>query len=237
MARSFLDLPPEIRNIIYHYVLGSLHLHISGKRLRARLCGNPISYLRRAKRIKKSSGDGRHISPWSPHYHCRDTKRSRRQRRKLGLGLLLTCRQVHAETAVLPFGQNTFIFDSCLTLKSFLASLTHAQAAAVKDVVLESVAAGDLDPRTMALAKGLEHLLVFGLFFSLDLDCRYNASALRNVLYFHLVPLHTFKVCFEFLSLEGQLCPVDLRSLERKLESLVVDWRAKSRNLVSATPD
>jgi hypothetical protein len=235
MAPSFLDLPPEIRNIIYHYVLGSLHLHISGKRLRARLCGNPKSYERRAKSIKKSSGDGQYISSWSPHYHCRDTRRSRKRRSNLGLGLLLTCRRVHAETAVLPFGLNTFIFDSCLTLKTFVASLTHAQATAVKDVILESVAAGDLDARTMALVKGLEHLLIFGLFFSLDLGCRYNASAVRNVLHFHLVPLRTVMVCFEFLSLEGQRCPVNLRSFERKLESLMVDSRSGALNFVSVT--
>lgn len=235
MAQSFLDLPPEIRNIVYHYVLGSLHLHVSGKRLRARLCGNPKSYQRRAERIKKSSGDGQHISPWSPHYHCEDTKRNRKRKNRFGLGLLLTCRQVYAETAMLPFGLNTFIFDSCLTLKGFLAGLTNGQAAAVKAVILESVAAGDLDSRTIASAQGLEHLLIFGILFSLDLDCQYNILALRNVLRFRFSPLHAIKVCFEFLSLEGQRCPVNLRSLERKLENMVIESREMSPDLISAT--
>lgn len=221
--------------MIYCYVLGSLHLHVSGKRLRARLCGRPKSYQRRATRIKKSSGDGQNISPWSPHHHCTDASRDRNRRDKLGLGLLLTCRQVHAEAAMLPFALNTFIFDSCLTLKAFLTNLAHGQAANVKSVVLESIAAGDLEP-TMALAKGLEHVLIFGLLFSLDLSCRYNASALRNVLCFNLVPLRSIKICFEFLSLEGQPCPVDLRSLEAKLESLAMDARPRMSDCVITRP-
>jgi hypothetical protein len=47
--------------------------------------------------------------------------------------------------------------------------------------------------------------------------------------------LHTVEVCFKFLSLEGQRCPVDLRSLERKLESLVVESSARPSNLFGAT--
>jgi len=85
----------------------------------------------------------------SRHY-CWEKRVDRRRRCKLALGLLLACRQVHCEAALLPFGLNTFVFGTCTSLANFLASLTLTQAAAVRKVIVESVTAGGLGSETSA---------------------------------------------------------------------------------------
>ena len=156
MAPAFLGLPPEIRNLIYRYALGSSHLHVYGSRLRIRVCGNPESYRCKAGRTERSSGSvldvrlrGGMRSPPSRHY-CWEKRVDRRRRCKLALGLLLACRQVYCEAALLPFGLNTFVFGTCTSLVNFLASLTLTQAAAVRRVIVESVTAGGLGSETSA---------------------------------------------------------------------------------------
>lgn len=77
------------------------------------------------------------------------------RRCKLALGLLLACRQVYCEAALLPFGLNTFVFGSYTLFANFLANLTFTQATAVRRVVVESAAAASFGSETMALAEGL----------------------------------------------------------------------------------
>ena len=138
------------------------------------------------------------------------------------LALLLTCRQVRNEAALMPFTLNTFIFDTCETFSTFLSTLTTIQAGAIRNIILESITAGTIGPKAMLAARGVRHVLVFGLFFSLDLGRRYNETGLQNLLRFGSLPLHSVQVCFEFLSLEGLRSPIDLRSLETELERLII---------------
>lgn len=155
MTPAFLGLPPEIRNLIYRYALGSSHLHIYGSRLRIRVCGNPESYRCRAGRTEMSSGSVLDVhlrdmrSRPSRHY-CWEKRVDRRRRCKLALGLLLACRQVYCEAALLPFGLNTFVFGTCTSLFNFLTSLTLTQAAAVRKVIVESVTTGGFGSETSA---------------------------------------------------------------------------------------
>jgi hypothetical protein len=236
MELTLLHLPPEVRNLIYHLVLGNLHLHVSRKSLRSRVCGDPTSYRRRAREIKKSCGDGRSITPWSPHHYCYETEEDRRhgetplhgQKRAMSLGLLVTCRQVHNEAALMPFMLNTFVFDTCETFGNFIAILTPIQARVIRSVILESITAGVIRQEAMLMVRGMRHVLVFGLFFSLDLGRRYNETGLRNLLLFESTPLHSVEVCFEFLSLGGLRSPIDLRSLETELERLIISSRPDS---------
>jgi len=79
----------------------------------------------------------------------------RRRRCKLALGLLLACRQVYCEAALLPFGLNTFVFATYTSFAEFLSSLTFTQATAVRRVVVESVAAGSFGSETMTLVEEL----------------------------------------------------------------------------------
>jgi len=155
MAPVFLDLPPEIRNLIYRYALGSSHLHVYGRRSRIRVCGNPESYRYRAGRIEMSSGRVREMCLRSSRHYCWEKRKDRRRRCKLALGLLLACRQVYCEAALLPFGLNTFVFGTYTSFANFLSSLTFTQATAVRRVVVESVAAGSFGSETMALAGEL----------------------------------------------------------------------------------
>jgi hypothetical protein len=230
MKVTFLHLPPEIRNLIYRFTLGYLHLHVSRKRLRGRVCGDPISYQRRAEEIKRSCGDGHSITPWSPHDYCyekeahgeRKRQRMHIQKNGMTLGLLSTCRQVHNEAALVPFALNTFIFDTCDTFGNFLAVLKPVQAKEIRSVILESITAGTIGPETITAVSGLKHVCIFGLFFSLSLGRRYNKTGFHNVLSFECIPLRSIRVCFEFLSLEGLRSPMDLRSLETELERLVL---------------
>jgi hypothetical protein len=223
MELTLLHLPPEVRNLIYRLALGGLHLHVTRQRLRGRVCGDPTSYQRRSKEIKRSCGDGHNITPWSPHHYCYEKQEDRThrkiqlrgQRRSISLGLLLTCRQVHNEAALIPFILNTFVFDTCETL-------TTMQAKVIRSVILESITAGVIRPEAMLTARGVRHVLVFGLFFSLDLGRRYNETGLRNLLLFESIPLRSIQICFEFLSLGGLRSPIDLRSLEIELERLIV---------------
>jgi len=230
MKVTFLLLPPEIRDLIYRFTLGHVHLHVSGKRLRVRVCGDPISYQRRAEEIKRSRGDGHSITPWSPHDYCHENeaqggrKRQRMHTQKNGmtLGLLSTCRQVHNEAALVPFALNTFIFDTCDTLGDFLAVLNPVQAKEIRSIVLESITAGTIRTEAITAVSGLKHVSIFGLFFSLRLGRQYNETGFRNVLSFGCIPLRSIQVCFEFLSLEGSRSPMDLRSLETDLENVVL---------------
>jgi len=160
MAPAFLGFPPEIRNLIYRYALGSSHLHIYGSRLRIRVCGNPGSYRCRTGRTERSSGSLldvrlrdmrlRDMRSQPFRHYCWEKRVDRRRRCKLALGLLLACRQVYCEAALLPFGLNTFVFGTCTSLVNFLASLTLTQAAAVRKVIVESVTAGGLGSETSA---------------------------------------------------------------------------------------
>jgi hypothetical protein len=88
-------------------------------------------------------------SPPSRHY-CWEKRVDRRRRCKLALGLLLACRQVYCEAALLPFGLNTFVFGTRTSLVNFLASLTSTQATAVRKVVVESIPAGSFGSETSA---------------------------------------------------------------------------------------
>lgn len=230
MELTLLQLPPEVRNIIFRLALGGLHLHVTRKRLRGRVCGDPTSYRRRSKKIKRSCGDGHNITPWSPHYYCHEKQEDRRrkdvllhgQKRAISLGLLLTCRQMHNEAALMPFMLNTFVFDTCDTFSNFIAILTATQANAIRSVIIESITAGVITPGALLTARGVRHILVFGLFYSLDLGRRYNETGLRNLLLFESIPLYSVQICFEFLSLGGLRSPIDLRSLETELENLIV---------------
>jgi hypothetical protein len=138
------------------------------------------------------------------------------------LGILLTCRQVHSEAALIPFTLNTFIFETCDTFGNFLTVLKPVQAKAIRSIILESITAGTIGPDVTAAARGLKHVLMFGLFFSLSLGRRYNETGFRNALLFEFIPLRSIRVCFEFLSLEGLRSPMDFRSLETELERVII---------------
>ena len=88
------------------------------------------------------------------------------QHSKLDLGLLLACRQIHREAALIPYVCNTFAFEKGLDLDLFVSqSLLAPQRKAIQSIEVSGWLHGyrgipGVSPSTIQLLQGLEHLSV-----------------------------------------------------------------------------
>lgn len=64
----------------------------------------------------------------------------------LPLALLRACRQLHGETALLPYAMNTFAFVGGFEFRAFTDGLLAAQRRALRSIVISSVWRQDLAP-------------------------------------------------------------------------------------------
>ncbi|KAF2118341.1 hypothetical protein BDV96DRAFT_569693 [Lophiotrema nucula] len=96
-----LRLPGEIRNHIFVYALGGLHIVVSELKKKS----YEIKKIRCAKMrdLTQKMEDGLRFTYFQPHY----------------LSLLLVCRQIYAETALLPFSINHFWIKSEKALENW----------------------------------------------------------------------------------------------------------------------
>lgn len=156
---SFLRLPPDIRNRIYHFALGSRRIHV-----RQAADGSALIYFGTCH--VEEEYQHVHIRTWflfipntSYHWHSAYARRhsdctSRHHRSMLGPRwlLLLACRQIYQEAALIPFTSNTFTFEGIACLKQFLLALMPCQARALTRILL---VVGELDiyalPKPLAI--------------------------------------------------------------------------------------
>lgn len=122
-----LRLTPELRNRIYKLVLcpGSIHIWC-----RNSLKKTVVTHINCA--VSKSSTGP--MDSWQKEdaYECgsaNDTTFA-----TLDLSLLLVCKQIHEEVALLPFTSNTFIVDSPWMLATFANQLITAQRTAITSI-------------------------------------------------------------------------------------------------------
>ncbi|KAK0333755.1 hypothetical protein LTR91_020205 [Friedmanniomyces endolithicus] len=171
-----LKLPPEIRNRIWHLVLGGRTIHISSSSVMGRrrrfysVCQVPGSDDESAKKIKQHnalSGDAEGFeSHRRRHDACQISQSTATTdyASQSSLNVLRTCRQAHEEGALLPFKLNDFDFHSFAHLVPFLQGLFQAQAHAIEMITLACFA----PHTTLTLArlvktrlKGLRQLRCF----------------------------------------------------------------------------
>jgi hypothetical protein len=89
---NFLRLPPEVRNSIYVYVFGARHIKLASK---FNSTSRPYQYV--PEGIVRPANNG-----------SKDARENTYGKPSHTFALLKTCRQIHAETHMLPFELNTF---------------------------------------------------------------------------------------------------------------------------------
>jgi len=125
-----MRLPAEIRNNIWQLVLGGRSIEVRDYG-RCSTCCAAHEDLDRALNIK--AGNRQQIMQDHPlHVDCFVLHKPA----KIGLtlSLLLACRQIHQEAALLPFATNNFVFQSYSALRIFLRRLVTGQARQIASI-------------------------------------------------------------------------------------------------------
>lgn len=129
----FLCLPPEIRNHVYHLVLGGHEIHILADEyiVRHQVCSHNVTLREEVESIVKAGTEiGQRT--WQHHHHLSGVVAETRS--LLSLGLLVVCRQIHAEAALIPFMANAFSFSSGVVLHHFARHLIKDQKQAITSI-------------------------------------------------------------------------------------------------------
>ncbi|TKA34578.1 hypothetical protein B0A54_13634 [Friedmanniomyces endolithicus] len=169
-----LKLTPEIRNRIWHHMLGGRTIHVFSnsflgyRHLSYTVCQLPHKDEEAARKIVRHnelSGGADDFDPYDKrHAVCDADWDPAAKYSRLSLNVLRSCRQVHEEGALLPFKLNDFSFDSFDDLTPFLQSLFQAQVRAIEVITLgcrfPNVTA-TLAKLVKTRLKGLRHLACF----------------------------------------------------------------------------
>ena len=134
-----LSMPSQLRILILKLVLGGqmIHVHARPKRLEISICrAHPSDseasrcFALADQQILPLHYQHRHAKCWTSHRELHALQAS--------LKLLLVCRQLHDEAALLPFSANDFAFDGTNGdgHEMFVASLGAVQQRAVRHIVL-----------------------------------------------------------------------------------------------------
>ena len=149
-ASRLLALPSEVRNRIFELVIGSNTYHVwstgkqvnglaSNRKLARSACRREESEKQEAVNIKAAHDteqqDGYHIRHAAcNHANQHSMKINKKSNTGMNLALVLTCRQIHNETALLPYHNNTFSFEWIIDLEAFIKHLVPTQVAAVQNI-------------------------------------------------------------------------------------------------------
>jgi len=137
MHSMLLSLPAHLRSIILRLVLGGGLVHIDARShtLRVRLCIATETDRHAIRSFKNHENQHfprhyqiRHAKCWSQDNKCCELRAC--------LAILLVCRQLYAEAALLPFSTNEFAFDgtNSRSHKKFLDRLESAQRQTIRCV-------------------------------------------------------------------------------------------------------
>jgi hypothetical protein len=151
-----LNLPPEVRNIIWSMVLGDKAIHLMGhhERLLVRLCQSNISQVCHKMFVDKDP-DWKYFGAKSlaaakyadltnnacveSHDLCRKwvAPGQTASLTAFDLNFLRCCRQAHFETKLIPYLSNNFIFENGSAFILFLHKIGPAQAKAITSITLQ----------------------------------------------------------------------------------------------------
>ena len=134
-----LSLPPELRNRVYRLVLGgrAIHLEMKKGRICHAICQCSVTEEELTKSDRSAPQPAFGALYDSRHEQCGfsfSNELLNAVRHHLSLTLLLTCRQIHEEAALIPFANNTF--ELPYGAAQCLSALLTAQAQAIQSVVL-----------------------------------------------------------------------------------------------------
>ncbi|KAK5128739.1 hypothetical protein LTR85_000072 [Meristemomyces frigidus] len=239
-----LRLPPEIRNRIWHMLLGGKTLHITTNNGRPRhaICQGDTDDDDAADRIKglengcdRETHGSRHrnctLFAWDFLARCPDCLR---------LDVLRVCRQTHAEAAFLPYQSNVFSFCAEDSLTTLLKTLVPAQARAIRSIVL----CGHIhrrQNRTKLISNklgGLRKLTYFVEFQSWSSGSRFRyahynvtvAEETHTALQYERLPLTCATVAAYNVTTRSNIAAADLVP-----KALLLEWAADmEKRLVSA---
>ena len=145
--------------------------------------------------------------------------RNRGEVARLDLSLLLVCRQIHREAALLPYECNTFAFCNGLDLNLFISkSLLATQRKAIRRLQLNGWLAGyrrfpGLLPSTVKFMSGLSELEV----------CvpKYCGESIRGPYLFSELPLSKVRVIIENHSKDDSS---ESRKNAKRIERRLMNW-------------
>ncbi|MCJ1366430.1 hypothetical protein MMC16_005559 [Acarospora aff. strigata] len=141
-----LTLPAELRTHIFRAVLGELIIHLDstplGEERREPLVGQKIIPRKCVTHMRCSRVDGQYCRCFGWHtVHRADSSgdedqvwgydRRRARTERIGLALLLTCRQTHAEAIPILYGTNSFAVHNLWDLIDFSRAILPDQLAMV----------------------------------------------------------------------------------------------------------
>ncbi|KAF2137928.1 uncharacterized protein K452DRAFT_291266 [Aplosporella prunicola CBS 121167] len=127
----FLDLPAELRVLIYKHALEFRSLHVEGW-----FISDPRNHICIKSPTENKSGwvdVDAHLSLSAPCCGWDNANKAHRADdiRSLGLSLLRTCKQIYNEAKLIPYSHNVFIFSHIDVLNTFLESRTTSQISAI----------------------------------------------------------------------------------------------------------
>ncbi|QDS73082.1 hypothetical protein FKW77_000145 [Venturia effusa] len=137
-----LRLPAEIRNQIYDLVLGNNSLHVYAcKTTGGKGTAKANYYTCTVPHSDQNHESGLQHPEWlKQHLPCFTPGSARLP----DLGLMFTCRQIYAETRLLPYSANEFMFVTPNSLQTYVESvLSHEQSKALKTLNIWSAVVPD----------------------------------------------------------------------------------------------
>ncbi|KXT02970.1 hypothetical protein AC578_10618 [Pseudocercospora eumusae] len=173
-ASPFFRLPLELREAIYHYVLGHQTIHIirqfcSSRHgdLGATICRLPSNDWDDAYALSQSSGrdhrglfkpesQGNIRNHTSKHLDCSEVAKGP----ATGINLLHVCRQFYRDTSTMPYSTSTFWFNDEFAMETFvMEALTERQREAITHIQVGlSVRAGMKFARCLQSMSNLKRL-------------------------------------------------------------------------------
>ncbi|KXT15564.1 hypothetical protein AC579_9970 [Pseudocercospora musae] len=143
----FFSIPPELRSRICRLVVAGKGVHIFGS--------NPRSVSEASLNLKRKffrSICQRHTTDFEDvralracqevmnpetYRKCQCSDEGSKPTSDFDLDFLRVCRQIHQEAALMPFQDNTFIFDSIIHLEVIVELQIPAQVAAIQHISFE----------------------------------------------------------------------------------------------------
>ena len=164
-----LRLSAELRNRIYRFALCGYHIHVfqDSRGLCRRLCMATHTDREIAQGIIAKDLSNKSSALTDNHAPCQLGKSPPTDYPRLPLSLLVVCRDINYEAALLPYQLNTFVIGSpegnvsgAATLGELDRRLIQAQKAAIASISLSPTA--HVERSRIEKFKGLQHLTVFG---------------------------------------------------------------------------
>ena len=246
----FLNLPREIRDHIYSYVLGGQALHVNyregnfncpDRSIRSvetscTICECDTSEEEIARSIKAAADTDSSTVNFCHEYRHRDCGIPDDEH--LSVSLLQTCRKIYSETAYLPFILNRFIFREGNVFDSFMSKLVTQQHGAIETATFTYKCLSDYDDSYCNRLTGLCKIVIF-----CEQMHRVPLVTPKQQVWVALdrlqqAPIESAIICatFEHLSRRSSPEPAEVET-ERNTVEYVKAWACRAETMLLETSD